>query len=175
MRGTVLISVVIARGGMMNIRQGLIPVGEFIFPAQKFFEPTPEFGKWMFETAKRRLIYDVGSGMGHVSQYLVHECGLFSIPVDCSLRDGQCSATIIADATNFFYDAGSIVMLCRPCHGWFTADVIERAIERKCFSILYIGKVQNVDMDLGGYRNSFRHALSHAGKEDEMVWEFNLS
>ena len=143
-------------------------------PAIKFFEPKPKFLAWMKREYPEALIYDVGAGCGHVAEAL-RKKGLKVLGLDIHEREGETgSRVLVADGETYSYEAGSVVMVCRPCHGEFMERVIERAILCKASAILYVGLEKNVEIDLGRHMAKFTMALPGAGLEDEKVWTWRL-
>jgi hypothetical protein len=80
-----------------------------------------------------------------------------------------------ADGGAYKYTAGSVVMLCRPCHGDFPGDVIRRAVECGASEIWYVGLAKNVANDLYGHRSRFKCALRGAGEDGEDVYVMEVS
>lgn len=143
-------------------------------PALKFFEPKPRFLAWMKREYPETLIYDVGAGCGHVAEALQKK-GLLVLGLDIHERGGtEGCPVLIADGETYSYEAGSVVMLCRPCHGEFAERVVERAITCKASTILYVGLEKNVKMDLGRYAKKFKLSLKDAGLEGEKIWTWTM-
>jgi SAM-dependent methyltransferase len=131
----------------------------------------------MTETFTRaRLIYDVGAGVGHVAKAL-WAAGLSVVAIDLNRRARQEYAMLEDDGLTFGYLPGSIVMLCRPCHGpsAFTEGVVDRAVNCGASNVLYVGKPKNVTDDLGKFRRRFRVVLRNAGKEGESVYLWQIT
>lgn len=80
---------------------------------------------------------------------------------------------MMADGAAFDYDAKSVVMVCRPCHGEFTEQVIERAIACKAGMVLYVGLHRNVADDLGNYLPRFEEVCTKAGTDGESIWRMD--
>lgn len=143
-----------------------------VLPSLKFFEPTDRFIRWMEKRWKDNLIYDVGAGCGHVAKVLV-ERGLEVVAIDINHRECKDGFPVeIADGESYDYKPGSVVMLCRPCHGNFTEEVVAQAVRCGASAILYVGLEKNFENDLGAYLPKFQKSLSGAGLEDEcvLVW-----
>lgn len=147
---------------------GLTPLGGTL-PYVKFFEPKPKFAKWMTKTFGRKQIYDCGCGVGHVAKCL-RDAGMKVTAIDANYRDASAVEVEIADATTYAYPSGSVVMLARPCHGFFSEGVIEQALIRGVAAIVYVGKAKNVRDDLGDNYRNFKKEMDFAGKEREGVW-----
>ncbi len=135
-----------------------------------FFEPTKKFLRWMKRSYPDPIIYDVGAGLGHVAKAL-RKSGLKALAIDLNYRETEGTLqVVIADGESYRYRQDSIVMICRPCHGQFTEQVIEQASRCKVATTLYIGLERNVQNDLGVFLPKFNLVLSGAGKGGESVW-----
>ena len=141
----------------------------FLLPPNKFFQPKPAFLSWMVTQFSKHLIYDVGAGVGHVSR-LLQEYGLSVVAIDNNGRQGREFAVESVDGTSCGYRKGSVVMLCRPCHGWFPLQVVQQAIKCKAGAIVYIGLKENVNIDLAEYRKNFRLKLRNVGADGDRVY-----
>lgn len=106
------------------------------------------------EAYRGLTIYDVGAGQGHVAEAL-RARGHEIIAIDISERDGA-RLVFIANGVTEPYEAGSVVMLCRPCHGWFAEAVVKQAARCRAAHVLYVGKPKNRRADLGRYSRLFR-------------------
>lgn len=154
-------------------REGVIlrPAG---LPNQVFFEPKKEFLAYMKKHFRSWFIYDVGAGMGHVTKAL-RKAGMKHVrPIDLNFRDGRVVPVAHADGTDYPYKSGSIVMLCRPCHGNFVYDTITRAVERKA-TVVYVGLTKNVKNDLGDYYRKFKKVAKNVGADGEHIWVYQGS
>jgi len=141
-------------------------------PSLKFFEPTDRFAQWMEKKWGGRVIYDVGAGCCHVSKVL-SACGLEVVAIDINYRECEESFPVeIADGESYDYRPGSVVMLCRPCHGDFVVQVISHAISCGVAAILYVGLKKNFADDLGAYLPKFKRSLAGAGLEGEAVLQW---
>lgn len=139
-------------------------------PCIKFFEPTKKFLCWMKRRYSTSLIYDVGAGLGHVAKAL-RENGLKALAIDLNYRDsGDAAQVLIADGESYRYEPDSVVMVCRPCHGCFTEQVIEQSSRCDTSAFLYVGLEKNVEGDLGVYLSQLKLVLSGAGEDGEGVW-----
>ncbi len=139
-------------------------------PCSTFFEPTKKFLLWMEKRYPYPIIYDVGAGLGHVTKAL-QKSGLKALAIDLNYRETEGTLqVVIADGESYRYEQDSIVMICRPCHGQFTEQVIEQAYRCNVAATLYIGLERNVQEDLGVYFPKFNWVLSGAGKDGESVW-----
>lgn len=144
-----------------------------ILPKLKFFEPTRKFLKWIKKTYSDRLIYDVGAGCGHVAKAL-SELGIQVLAIDINRREGGEEFPIhLENAEAYHYKEESVVMICRPCHGEFSEQVIFQAARCHARFIMYVGLEKNFRNDLGPHFSSFKLALKGAGLEGEsvLVWE----
>lgn len=143
-------------------------------PSLKFFEPSDRFTQWMKKAWSGRMIYDVGAGVGHVAHEL-RENGLQTIALDINRRESEENFPVaIADGESYLYLSGSVVMLCRPCHGQFSEEVISNAVHRKVSAVLYVGLEKNLAGDLGVHRKKFKLQLSDAGLEGEGAWVWQI-
>jgi len=147
---------------------GLTPLGGTL-PSVKFFQPRPKFTKWMLEYFGRKQIYDCGCGVGHVARALSN-AGMKVSAIDANYRDAEEFEVEIADATRYAYPSGSVVLLARPCHGFFAEGVIEQALIRGVSAIVYVGKGKNVRNDLADNYGNFKKELTEAGADREGVW-----
>lgn len=73
------------------------------------------------------------------------------------------------DAIVFEYTRGMLVVLARPCHGAWIYQVISKAHEAGA-EVLYVGKPDNVEMDIDYDGLGRKLLLSDAGEENEEVW-----
>lgn len=140
-------------------------------PAIKFFEPNRNFVRFMLQRYRKPnpVIYDVGAGVGHVSRLLERE-GLRLIPLDINMRARTETRVLIGNGVDFPYDKGSVVMVCRPCHGPTVEFYIHNALKRKVADVLYVGKPDNADFDLGRYAARFRRVMPCVGKDRESAY-----
>lgn len=145
---------------------GAIGVGSLSGSAIRFFRPLGSFLSWAREEAGGRVVYDVGAGTGHVSLALSAE-GVRVLAIDLGPSPASVWQTVSADGGAFAYRPGSVVMLCRPCHGSFPERVVSRAVERGA-SVWYVGLERNVADDLDVSR--FEVKLFGAGEDGENVW-----
>lgn len=145
-------------------------VGGGILPGLKFFRPTPAFFTHMAEY-RGRTIYDVGCGMGHVTEALLKR-GHGVLPIDVFFREGAVMLPEIADGTAYPYVTRSVVLLARPCHGWFVEPVIEQAVACGVHAVLYVSKARNAEGDLGQFRRRFRRILGSVGRDGETLYRF---
>jgi hypothetical protein len=116
-----------------------------------FFYPTAQFVLWMKANHGKKHVYDVGSGMGHVANVLA-KAGLHVTAIDLEPRNQAEFPVIHGNSTEYQFEKGSVVMLCRPCHeNGFVRDTILRALNCGVRTIVYVGLRRNVRHDLGGY------------------------
>lgn len=143
-------------------------------PSIKFFEPTSRFLLWMEKNLNGKLIYDVGAGCGHVAQELSKR-RLEVAAIDINHREcGEGFPVEIADGESYEYEPGSVVMICRPCHGSFVAQVVSNAIYCGVSAVLYVGLQKNFADDLGDRLAQFEKVLTGAGLEGEDVLRWKL-
>jgi len=137
----------------------------------RFFEPKPKFARYM-KTLKTPII-DVGAGAGHVTKFLL-DAGVQTVGIDMHCHMEPVYPVHMADGADFPYPEGCAVMLCRPCHGAFTQQVIDQAIARKVGMVLYVGLDRNVEDDLDDYFPRFKRVSGDVGEEDESIWRMEL-
>jgi hypothetical protein len=139
----------------------------------KFFAPKPAFIGWMKQFADKP-VYDVGARLGHVSKAL-SEAGLQVIALDLEILPQREFDVIKADSTKHPFKRGSVVMLCRPCHDGFVFRTITRAIEQRVDDVVYVGLLQNAELDLREYKPLFvRKRLRGIGHFNEYIWHMDL-
>jgi hypothetical protein len=127
-------------------------------PHLVFFAPTQSFIEWLRAQCR---VYDVGAGVGLL--------GTFSDAVTCIdlfERDNPLGPVEIADGTCYPYEPGSIVLVCRPCHGHFIEGVCSQARSCGC-DFYYCGLPRNYDGDLGDWQ--YQVVLEQAGSEGEQL------
>ena len=135
----------------------------------KFFEPNSNFLAWMAAKFDGKHIYDVGAGVGHVAKALT-ERGLRVTAIDINYREDPEFPVMLVNAGACGYEKGSVVMLCRPCHGIFPETVLEQALRCKVGAIVYVGLPKNTASDLGKLRRKFKTGMTHAGENGERVY-----
>lgn len=114
-------------------------------------------------------IYDVGCGAGHVTEIL-RAAGLNAFPLDLHRHSSPECEAVIGDGETYIYEPGSVVMLCRPCHGGFAQGVIEQAIRCSVRSIIYVGLDRNVTDDLDEHKHEFTLKIQNIGNDREGLW-----
>ena len=146
-------------------------VGKGIFPGVKFFNPSQKFLDWFKQEHPDldTVIYDVGAGVGQVSKALA-DSGYKPIALDIHHRDEPEYPIQMEDGTAYEYEAGSVVLICRPCHNQFTRYTIAQALHCHVARILYVGLAKNLDADLGSSIKDFKLELNMAGDDREKVW-----
>jgi hypothetical protein len=150
---------------------------EFFFQdCDKYFRPRAQFIRWMKTQFDGKLIYDVGSGMGHVANVLA-KAGLHVTAIDLEPSNQAEFPVIYGDSTEYQFEKGSVVMLCRPCHeNGFVRDTILRALNCGVRAIVYVGLQRNIRADLGGYYKQFtKRRIGVIGHADERVSEMKVS
>jgi len=154
-----------------ELRRGLIgtPLG-----VARFFDPTIEFAKYMQSLDPEVIVFDVGAGAGHVTKFLT-EAKRKAIAIDMHEHANPVTNVIMADGTDFQYAKGSVVMLCRPCHGSFVEQVILQADICNAGVILYVGLERNVEDDLGDYFPHFVKVAANVGEDGESIWRMSLA
>jgi hypothetical protein len=143
-----------------------------VLPAQKFFEPNKAFLAYMKKHHRLSYIYDVGAGQGHVTKAL-RKAGLKKVnAIDLFSREGAVVKVTHANSMDYPYKSGSVVMLCRPCHGTFVESTIARALLRRVSTIIYVGLTKNVKNDLSGYYRKFKKVANNVGEDGENIWVY---
>jgi len=142
-------------------------------PAQKFFEPLSCFGAWMVTQFEGIPVWDVGAGMGHVSKEL-HERGFQVCAIDILQRDKNVYPVFAINGDSCGYTKGSVVMLCRPCHGYFPDSVIKQALKCKVGAIVYVGLPKNKRIDLGKYAKYFKSEMRKCGFDGESAYVWRM-
>ncbi len=140
----------------------------------KFFELNEKFVAYMKQEFDKKLIYDVGAGAGHVTDIL-RDKGMKVIGIDVHVHQAPEIEVLIADGTVFQYEPKSVVMVCRPCHGMFAEHVIDRAIECKASTVLYVGLHRNVADDLDKYLPKFKEVAKKVGNDGESIWRMDTN
>ena len=142
----------------------------------KYFNPTPVFVKWVKSQFNGKLIYDLGSGMGHVAKALA-TAGLHVIALDLAPRIASLSEfdVLRADSTQYPFEKDSVVMFCRPSHSGFVQKTIAKAIQSHVAAIVYVGLRRNQKDDLKSLSEIFTmRRIGVVGGSDERVWELNV-
>ena len=153
-----------------SLTVGMAPVGG-VLPDMKFFEPTKAFITWMKKNYKPgTVIYDVGAGVGHVSKMLADAGFTKVVAIDTVLRENPEYDITPADASNFPFERGSVVLIARPCHGHFVTNVLGQAFSRYTAAVLYAGLPKNVEADLDDEMHEYEKVLARAGKDGEVVY-----
>jgi uncharacterized UPF0146 family protein len=151
---------------------GVAPGGTL--PAMRYFVPRPQFTQYMAANYKGKLLYDIGAGVGHVARALA-DSGLDVIALDMYRREEEQFSITLANGTSYEYEAGSIVMLCRPSHDGYVRAVIQTALSRGVQEIVYVGLPKNTALDLGAYRHKFRRVLRNVGAAGENVYQMTIA
>lgn len=137
--------------------------------AMRFFEPNGAFFEAM-QAFDGLEIVDVGAGQGHVAQAL-RDRGHDAMGID--LRGiGETEYPVTwGNARTFNFAAGSVVLICRPCHSDFVESAVDRAIARDVSAILYVGFEGKVANDIGERFDEFRKFDSGPlGASGERLW-----
>lgn len=143
-------------------------------PGLRFFLPKPSFLAWAKRRLRPPLVYDVGAGDGHVAKAL-EAIGFRVLALDLYPHADAEVLILERDGTTYPYLRESVVMLCRPCHGYFPLGVVEQALAQEVQTLVYVGKRDNIELDLGDYAKHFRVELESAGNDKEVVlmWRKN--
>jgi hypothetical protein len=138
----------------------------------KFFEPKSSFYDYMKVNHYYHKIYDVGAGVGHVTVGL-RDLGMTVVALDMNRRDDPECTLLLANAMSYDYTAKSVLLFCRPCHGYFVESSIQQGIAREAKAFLYAGLPKNVDYDLGTWRRNFTSIKRNVGVEGESLYVWN--
>src|SRR5271157_608718 len=140
-----------------------------------FFHPTVQFVRWIKAHHGNKHIYDIGAGLGQVSNVLA-KAGLHVTAIDLEPRTESEFDVIKADSTTHPFERDSVVIFCRPCHNdSFVRNTILRALNSGVRDIIYIGLDRNVRHDLGGYYTQFtKRRIKGIGHADERIWEMKI-
>jgi hypothetical protein len=143
---------------------------------RKYFYPTFVFVKWMQARFGGKLIYDVGSGMGHVGKALA-KAGMLVTAIGLAPRDQSEFPVLQADSTIYPFERDALMMLCRPCHDdRFVRKTVLRALSSGARTVIYVGLQRNVRQDLGAHYKQFtKRRIRNIGHADEEVWEMSVS
>src|SRR5271157_1302494 len=136
--------------------------------SHKYFRPTVQFVRWMKAHHGNKHIYDIGAGLGQVSNVLA-KAGLHVTAIDLEPRTESEFDVIKADSTTHPFERDSVVIFCRPCHNdSFVRNTILRALNCGVRAIVYVGLDRNVRHDLGGYYTQFtKRRIKGIGHADE--------
>lgn len=145
------------------------------FPNGRFFHPHERFLEWLRDEHSYHRLYDVGAGDGYVVQQIRrHAPNITIVGIDLFRRTHMAGPVELGNGADYPYVVGSIVMLCRPCHGEFVQYTIEQACERGAFKVLYVGKEENLEDDTRDYFPKFKLSLIGAGRDRECVWTYSV-
>jgi hypothetical protein len=140
-----------------------------------FFHPTAHFIRWMKNHHGTQHIYEVGAGVGNLSEMLA-EAGLHVTAIDVAPRDQSEFPVIRGDSTQYQFEKDSLVLFARPSHNGFVRKTILRALNSGVRTVIYVGLQRNVRQDLGGYYCEFtKRKIRNIGHADEEVWEMSVS
>lgn len=143
----------------------------------RFFTPLPNFIPWLkreYERNKRPII-DCGCGDGD----LVREMRAANLPAlgidprydifNERVPMDLASAIVTMEAHQFsmVQSTPSILLVCRPCHSGFPAQIHQDKCSRS--ELYYIGFEKNIEFDLAG-ANVNLILMDPVGEEDEYLW-----
>jgi hypothetical protein len=146
-----------------------MPVFANSLPGLKFFEPLDGILDWIAESYREMEIYDIGAGMGHVAAGLA-SAGANVKAIDVILRDNAEFPIIHENALRYRFPSNSILMFCRPCHGFFVTETINWGLKCGVRDFIYIGLSRNVNDDLGRFRRQFKLAARKVGRDNESMY-----
>jgi hypothetical protein len=146
----------------------------------RFFNPRPTFWKWFekeFKSQEKAPIIDCGCGEGHLvrelrqKKYPALGCdpmffGLGSDDLDLI----GCVLTMPAQELPMVRSHRSIILVCRPCHSGFPAQL--NLVRHPDSRMFYIGLEKNLEFDLepGTYKLASR---SIVGEDGEKIWKIS--
>lgn len=156
--------------GSLDDALAALPVGGELGDA-RFFEPRPEFLAAM-ECFRGLMIYDACCGCGHVAEAL-RARGHLCLGIDICQRPSQ-QSVLLENAVTFDYEPGSVVLLCRPCHGPVPSAVVRRAVACGARAVVYVGFPKNRASDLGALAWRFRVAANRVGLQEERMYLLDL-
>jgi hypothetical protein len=140
-----------------------------------FFKPTKKFMVWLKKYAYNRLIIDVGCGEGYFLHCL-NKAKMKAIgiePYNTFIPDPSRThptpiniLPVLAQGSPLItLKHNNLIIIARPCHNNFCYETI--LAKHPSSEVLYIGKKENIDLDLGDL--SYTKVFEHAGDEDEVV------
>jgi SAM-dependent methyltransferase len=113
-----------------------------------FFRPTPLFVRWMKTHHSGQHVFDVGCGTGNTASMLA-KAGMKVTALDLEPRMESEFDVIKADATEYAFEKGSVLLFCRPCHNGFVEKTLTKGIMCGVADIVYVGLTNNLQFDLG--------------------------
>ena len=140
-----------------------------------FFRPNKKFMSWLKKYTNNRLIVDVGCGEGYFL-HLLNKAKMKAIGIDPY-------TTLLPDPyrthptpTNILpvhaqssplvtMRENSLIIIARPCHSNFCYETI--LAKHPSSEVLYIGKKENIELDLGEL--PYTTVFESAGDEKEVV------
>lgn len=149
-----------------------MPVASLPLPGIKFFEPRTCFIRWMRERFAGLPVFDIGAGVGHVSDALTR-AGFDCTALDLILRDNIEFPVQLANSVSYQYPADAVLLFCRPCHNDFVRATITQGLRCGVRHFIYVSKPANAPCDLSHYRGVFRWVKRNVGSEKESIylWE----
>jgi SAM-dependent methyltransferase len=139
-----------------------------------FFKPTPLFVRWMKAHHSGTHIYEVGCGTGNTASMLA-KAGMKVTAIDLAPRTESEFDVIKADAAEYAFEKGSVLLFCRSCHNGFVVKTITRGILCGVADIVYVGLTKNLEDDLGSLHDRFtKRRVGMVGHSGECVWELNV-
>jgi len=119
----------------------------------KFFEPNDAFLDWLAKHAGNRMVFDVGSGEGHITRALLSrkvKCVGIEPQWDRYFEENRdlVNAIIPTEAehcSSVALATNSLFLFCRPCHNLFVERTLRRLQPGN--EVLYITKPENLGVD----------------------------
>jgi hypothetical protein len=139
-----------------------------------FFKPTPLFVRWMKTHHSGQHVFDVGCGTGNTASMLA-KAGMKVTAIDLAPRTESEFDVIKADAAEYAFEKGAVLLFCRPCHNGFVEKTLNKGIMCGVADIVYVGLTKNLQDDLGSLHERFtKRRIGIVGHSDERVWDLNI-
>jgi hypothetical protein len=142
-----------------------------------FFRPTKDFITWLKKYAGNRVVVDIGCGEGCLLHAMLEaDIPCFGIDpyepiVHDPDRDFETPEEIImpefGEHSEIIKRPEALLIIARPCHDGFPTRVIEN--KGKDVELLYIGKQENIELDLDEEIKYKQLLVPSAGDENEIV------
>jgi len=147
-----------------------------ILPNQDFFNPKPDFLKFLKQLVGSKVVVECGAGNGLLTKKM-KEININVLPIDLFDRDSDFLA-VKQDATTFKYPKNGIALIARPNRGNWIHDTILQAIYSDSF-VVYIGLPEHLDEDVHELATSHPNVLQvaeiykNAGEDGEVAFKIS--
>lgn len=147
-----------------------------ILPNQDFFNPKPDFLKFLKQLVGSKVVVECGAGNGLLTKKM-KENNINVLPIDLFERDSDFIA-IKQDATTFKYPKNSVALIARPNRGDWIHSTILQAIFNVSF-VVYIGLPEHIDEDVFELSSLYHNVLQvaeiykNAGEDGEIVFKIS--